>query len=235
METFNVYCDESCHLEHDTRKVMVLGGIWCPVEKTYEINSRLREIKAKHKVSPQFEVKWTKVSPAKVDLYIDFIDYFFDDDDLHFRGLVIPDKNQLDHKAFNQTHDEWYYKMYFEMLKVIITDKDRYRIYLDIKDTWGSRKVENLRDVLCNNMFDYSKHVIERIQLVRSHEVEILQLVDLMIGALAYVNENLFVSKAKKQLVQRIQKRSNYSLVKTTLPRESKVNILIWKPSQRIF
>jgi hypothetical protein len=56
-----------------------------------------------------------------------------------------------------------------------------------------------------------------------------------MIGALAYVNEDLFVSKAKKKLVQRIQKRSNYSLVKTTLPRESKVNILIWKPSQRIF
>lgn len=24
-ETFNIYCDESCHLEHDQQKVMVLG------------------------------------------------------------------------------------------------------------------------------------------------------------------------------------------------------------------
>ena len=32
-EIFNVYCDESCHLEHDRQKVMVLGAIWCPLEK----------------------------------------------------------------------------------------------------------------------------------------------------------------------------------------------------------
>ena len=24
-QVFNVYCDESCHLEHDRQKVMVLG------------------------------------------------------------------------------------------------------------------------------------------------------------------------------------------------------------------
>jgi len=29
----NIYCNESCHLEHDRQKVMVLGAIWCPLEK----------------------------------------------------------------------------------------------------------------------------------------------------------------------------------------------------------
>lgn len=38
------------------------------------------------------EMKWTKISPAKVDLYKDLVNYFFDDDDLHFRGVIIPDK-----------------------------------------------------------------------------------------------------------------------------------------------
>jgi len=27
---YNIYCDESCHLENDGEKVMVLGAIWCP-------------------------------------------------------------------------------------------------------------------------------------------------------------------------------------------------------------
>ena len=30
---YNIYCDESCHLEHDRQKAMVLGGIWCPYDK----------------------------------------------------------------------------------------------------------------------------------------------------------------------------------------------------------
>lgn len=40
---FNVYCDESCHLENDRQKAMVLGAVWCPLEKTREIAVRIRE------------------------------------------------------------------------------------------------------------------------------------------------------------------------------------------------
>ena len=32
-EAVNVYCDESCHLEHDRQSVMVLGAVWCLEEK----------------------------------------------------------------------------------------------------------------------------------------------------------------------------------------------------------
>jgi hypothetical protein len=32
-QVFNVYCDESCHLEHDRQKVMVLGAIGCSFRK----------------------------------------------------------------------------------------------------------------------------------------------------------------------------------------------------------
>jgi len=36
-QVFNVYCDESCHLEHDHQGVIVSGAIWCSFEKTREI------------------------------------------------------------------------------------------------------------------------------------------------------------------------------------------------------
>jgi len=35
-QVFNIYCDESCHLQHDRQTVMVLGAIRCPFEKTSE-------------------------------------------------------------------------------------------------------------------------------------------------------------------------------------------------------
>lgn len=232
-ETFNIYCDESCHLENDRQKAMVLGAIWCPLEKTREIALRLREIKQKHGLPPDFEVKWTKVSPAGKVFYLDLIDYFFDDDDLHFRALIVPDKTLLRHDAFpGQDHDVWYYKMYFDMLKVIFQPEARYRIYLDIKDTRGGQKVEKLHRVLCNDRYDFSRQVIERVQLVRSHEIEQLQLADLLIGAMAYLNRGLQGNAGKLAIIERMRRRSGYDLTRTTLLREEKMNIFRWHAAE---
>ena len=136
-QIYNIYCDESGHMENDPEKVMVLGAVWCPLDKAKEISVRIREIKALHKLSSDFEIKWIKVSPAKERFYLDLMDYFFDDDDLHFRALIVPDKSMLRHNDFGQSHDDWYYKMYFDMLKVILSPSANYRIYLDIKGAEG--------------------------------------------------------------------------------------------------
>jgi hypothetical protein len=232
-ETFNIYCDESCHLENDRQKAMVLGAIWCPVDKTREIAVRLREIKQKHGHPTNFEVKWTKVSPAGKAFYLDLIDYFFDDDDLHFRALIVPDKSLLRHDAFpDQDHDVWYYKMYFDMLKVILRPDAHYRIYLDIKDTRGGQKVAKLHQVLCNDRYDFSRQVIERVQLVRSHEIEQLQLADLLIGAVAYLNRDLHGNAGKLALIERMRRRSGYDLTRSTLLREEKTNIFRWHAAE---
>lgn len=233
--TFNVYCDESCHLENDGQKAMVLGAVWCPLDKTREIAVRLREIKQKHGLPPQFELKWTKVSPAKAALYLDLVDYFFDDDDLRFRALIVPDKSLLRHGAYpGQDHDTWYYKMYFDMLKVILSPDARYRIYLDIKDTCGAQKAARLHEMLCNNIYDFSREAIERLQLVHSHEIEQLQLADLLIGAVSYVNRDLHGNAGKRALVERIRERSRYSLTRSTLLREEKFNLFRWQAAEGV-
>jgi hypothetical protein len=233
MEIFNVYCDESCHLENDHQKVMVLGAIWCPLEKCREISVRLREIKKKHKLASDFEVKWTKVSPAKSQFYLEWMDYFFDDDDLHFRALIVPDKSLLRHEAFpGQDHDIWYYKIYFDMLKVIFSPQAQYRIYLDIKDTRGGAKIKKLHEVLCNNLYDFSRDIIERLQLIHSREVEILQLADLLIGAVSYTNRGLHGNQGKLRLIERMKERSKYRLTQTTLYAEKKVNLLRWQAQE---
>ncbi len=233
-ELYNVYCDESCHLENDGQKAMVLGAVWCPISKRREIADRVRDIKVKHGLTAHHEVKWTGVSPAKLSFYQDLVDFFFDDDDLHFRALVVPEKTLLDHKNYRQNHDQWYYKMYFTMLKTIFNPHDRYRVYIDIKDTQGAQKIRKLHDVICNNMYDFSKNIVETVMLVDSCEVQQQQLADLLIGAVMYANRGEFNSPAKKALVDRIRYRSNYNLVQTTLPRESKFNVFVWRSNGRL-
>ena len=235
MSIFNIYCDESCHLPNDGQTVMTLGLIWCPLDKTREIAIRLREIKARHNLASDFEIKWTKVSPSKVLFYQDIIDYFFDDDDLQFRVLVVSNKTDIDYEKFNHTHDTFYYKMYFGMLKAILNPENSHHIYIDIKDTKSKEKVHKLEQVLRNDKYDYSKEIIKKVQQVRSHEVEILQLTDLLVGATAYVNRGLANSKAKNELINLIKHRSKYSLTKSTLLKERKFNVFIWEPQKPYF
>jgi len=231
-KTFNIYCDESCHLEKDQIPVMVLGAVWCPLTRCREVSERLRALKAKHGLSTNFELKWVKVSPAKLSFYEAAIDEFFLSEYLQFRGVVIPDKSKLNHLAFSQTHDEFYYKMWFVLLKQIFVPGYSYRIYIDIKDTHGATKVIKLSQILRNANYDFDREIIERVQQVRSHEVEILQLTDLLIGALGYVHRDLKSSDAKLALINKIRKYSGLNLKRTTLPGAKKMNLLVWNAQE---
>lgn len=233
MAEINIYCDESNHLEKDAISTMVLGAIYSQKEKIKIVNKRIREIKEKHKIKPTTEIKWTKVGSGKIQFYLDIIDYFFDNDDLHFRAIIV-DKKCLNHKVFKQTHDEFYYKMYFELLNKILDPQNIYNIYPDIKDTQGGQKIKKLQKILCNNIYDFDGNIVQRIQQVRSDELEVLQLTDLLIGAMQFLNRTDVKSKFKKELVERIRYRSGYDLLKSTLVRESKMNIFYWKAREII-
>lgn len=249
-ERFNIYCDESCHLEHDRRPVMVLGAVWCLTDRVRDISIRLRKLKQKHGVlspedlrrprSRQFEVKWTKISQAREGLYLDWVDYFFDDDDLHFRGMLI-DKTALDHAQWRQTHDDWYYKMMFRLLEPIVDPRQHYCIFLDIKDTQSEQKRAKLEDVLRSANYDYDNMIIDRVQQIRSYESEIMQLADLLIGAVGYHHRRrrgdlpaaaAQLNATKLAVISRIQQRSRKSLERSTWLRESKLNLLCWQPRE---
>lgn len=227
--TYNIYCDESCHLQQDKQRFMLLGGIWCPESKITDISARILEIKKRNSLDPKFEIKWTKVSESGQQLYEDVVNYFFDDDDLHFRVLVA-DKTQLDHAKYHQTHDEWYYKMYFYLLNAIVAPDSCYNVYLDIKDTLGSSKIRKLSEVLSNSKLDFDRNIFQRFQAVRSHESTILQLCDLIMGAVSYQARDLSGNKGKETIVELVKRRSGYQLDMSTLYKENKFNIFYWKP-----
>lgn len=230
MTTYNIYCDESCHLEHDGNSVFVLGGITCDEALARTLNADLLSIKSNFNFNPKAEMKWTKISPGNVDFYLAIVDYFFDHiDKLSFRGYVGRGKDELNHDSFSQTYDEWYYKMYYRMLEFLF-DNNRvafFNCYLDIKDTLGGRKVAKLRSFFNSH---YGSQIVNRIQLVRSDEIALLQLTDVFIGALAYKHRGLRGSTAKLQVIDRIEERSSQNLLLSSSYQNKRVNWFVWTP-----
>jgi len=228
---YNVYCDESCHLENDRQPVMLMGAIWCPKSHVRKISTEIRELKSKH--NARGELKWVKVSKARQRFYLELVDYFFSTPQLHFRCLVVDDKSKLNHDYFNLgSHDTFYYKMYYSMLKTILSPENRYHIYIDIKDTLSQNKVNKLRQVLCNNVYDFTRQMIVNIQHIRSHESELLQLADLLIGAVSYKNRKLNKNLAKVIIVNSIEKKIDQSLCLSTSLFKDKFNLFVFTPSE---
>ena len=229
-ELIHVYCDESCHLEHDQASSMVLGAVWCPAAHRAQLGRKIKALRAAHGLAPAFEIKWVKISPAKLDFYLALVDLFFDEPLLHFRGLVVPDKSALNHQRFDQTHDTFYYKMWFQLLNWLISPEQRLRVFIDIKDTRGQEKVKKLHEILCNANYDFDRNLIGSVEQVHSHHVPLLQLADLLIGALAYQHRGLSGSAAKQAIIERIQQRSGLSLERSSVVREEKFNLFVWRP-----
>lgn len=228
----NIYSDESCHLETvfpENNRFMTIGAISCPDSEKKNICQKLKEIKRSNNIMYS-EVKWTKVSNKKLDAYEKLISYFFDCCDLNFRAIII-DKTKLRHNDFNHTHNDFYYKMYWQMLEWFIDPNNQYRMFIDIKDTQGGIKAKSLREVLCHSKYDFNYDIIRKIQIVRSHEIVLMQLVDIIIGVISYINNNQDngTSKAKQRLVECVKNFSKLSLTKSTPLGAKKFNLFFWE------
>lgn len=230
----NIYCDESCHLEHDNANTMLMGAISCSDTEKDRIYSQIRAIKNRHGLSSWTEIKWTGVSQSKLDFYLELIDYFVNEEALSFRAVVVKNKSNLDHKKYNQgSHDLWYYKTYYYLLDAIVSYNDEYKIMIDIKDTRGGPKVKKLREVLCNNKYDFKGEVIKGIYQIQSHESDIMQLTDLIVGAIGFYHNGHYgnpeASSAKKAVVDHLFKYYKSPIMWGTSRSATKMNIFLWK------
>ena len=209
----NFYCDESCHLEHDHSKYMILGMVSCLKKDINFINSKIKEIKEKNNISPFTEVKWSKLSKTNVQLYVDLLSFFFDKSvNISFRAILI-NKTQLNHKKFKQTHEDFYYKMYYYLLQYKIQPLMFNKIYIDEKDTHNSERTKKLTTVLKNKFYDFDNNKILPIQVIKSHEIQIMQLTDILTGALSYsLNNKEKTNQGKVSILKLIEKNINYKI-----------------------
>lgn len=225
---YNVYCDESCHLKSNDSKYMLIGAVYCPKDKVKKINEYIKHLKENYNLSNNIELKWNKIDKKTEKLYLDIINYFFNCDFLKFRVIVI-DKTRLNHEKYNQTENDFYHKAYYNMLKYIIIPGNSYNIYPDIKDTNSYYSHQIMLQYLRMKMADNNKKTIRKVQPIKSYEAPILQINDIIIGALSYHYRNLNKNVSKLRILSEIKKLYNNSLDESSYYSNTKFNIFIWK------
>lgn len=147
-----------------------------------------------------------------------------------FRAVVASDKDKLVFGNDLPAYNDLYYRIYYLVLKEMLEVGFCYDIYIDIKDTRGSTKIESLKDVLNGTLYKFYDTTVNKIQLVRSDQIELMGLVDLLIGAVSYKNRGLNNSQAKLELVRYIEQKINKPLNRTTPKYIKKFNIFQWRP-----
>ena len=181
-KTFNIYCDESTHLINDRHPYMLLGYVSIAYPQIKMAREQIKAIKAKHNYVG--ELKWTNVHDATYPMYNELIDYFFMTD-MKFR-VVIVDKSQIDETRPEYTFNDFYFRMYYQLLHHLTDMGNEYNVFFDIKDTCSHNKLHKLQEILRWNSS------IRHFQFIRSHESYFVQLADILMGA---INYNLRIEK----------------------------------------
>jgi hypothetical protein len=196
---------------------MLLGCVSSAYNQVKRHTERIKNIKTKHNFYG--EIKWSNVSTSQYQFYKELLEYFFDTD-LRYRAVLV-DKKKIKIDAFNQDYDTFYYKMYYYLLNHNKNSMYSYNVYLDIKDTLSAYKVTKLKEIL-NTQFG----VFNNVQNIRSHESIILQIADLITGALAYNLNNADKKvKAKTDLISLIKKHAPKGLDQNSDYNENKLNL----------
>lgn len=215
---YNFYCDESCHLRNDGKQFMVLGYVAVPCHKVKQLKGELKMLRLKYKNT--LEVKWTHLNSWNYSFYSKLLDWFFKKGGVRFRAIIV-DKNKYIAAKCDHDYDKFYYLMYYQLICHMLDTGCHYNIYMDIKDDLSSYRIAVLKEILNVKM-----GVIEKIQHVRSHELDLLQLCDLFIGAISYnLNHVGKCSEAKLQLIEKMKIRTRTDLENTTSKRISKFNL----------
>ena len=227
---FEVYCDESRQELFRDRdpaqgRYVLIGGVWIDAGCRSEHKAKIRQLREAHRVVREF--KWKNVSPSRQEFYCALARLFFEED-MRFRCIVLP-AEQLDCETFHEGDEElMFYKFYYQLLDQWIADSHSYRIFVDLKTNRVHNRVDTLQTVLRNANPKSSITV----QALPSRELDLLQLADVLLGAVAYHFHKLDTSTAKLAVVREIEKCLGHPITPTSR-NVKKFNVFLFRPGER--
>lgn len=215
-KTFNIYCDESTHLENDRMPFMIIAYVSSAYNQVKLHSDYIKRLKNDHSYAG--EIKWTKISGSNYPFYTELVDYFFATD-LNFRAVIV-EKKKIEKGKNGWTYDDFYFKMYYQLLHHKINMEHVYNVYIDIKDTCSQSKIRKLREIL---NIKYGN--IRNLQLIHSYESYLMQLTDVLMGALNYHLRQKNQVVAKVKLIDKISRHAKTPLDKTSALSAEKFNL----------
>ena len=219
---YEIYCDESCWealYDKDSHQYASIGGIWIPAEKRQEIKTLIGNLKTKYGLKG--EMKWNHICPKSVEMYKELVNLFFDDDQIRFRAICIKAAD-VNHERFNSGNGELgFYKFYFQLIHHWVLMGNSYQIFVDYKTNGYQHRVKELGTILNNA----STAELTQIQALPSEESVLIQLADVMTGAVASVfNSSKSKSSAKQAIRDLIKSRLGHCITGTPVD-ETKFNV----------
>lgn len=227
---FNIYCDESS--VENLLPFFVIGALLIPRSQKKKIVADLKNIKSKYRF--QKEIKWNKVTSKYLPLYKELIDYFADNNDIEFKSILI--KKDLINMDYHDNDKElMFYKFYYQLLKRRFKKDSSNYIFTDYKSRRIKLRLKTMQSFLSNFSEIRNSNInIKHLQEYESKELELLQLCDLLAGAVAYANNfKLEDTTAKSTLVNYIKYKFSTPLDKGTNLYFEKFNIFKWIPNNR--
>ena len=205
-----------------------MGLVSAPAKQVREHHQSLAALWKEQGLPLEFELKWTKVSPGKLDYYRTLVDWFFAQEDLRFRAVILPDKQRLYAALPEESRDHLYYRLYYHFLRSALEPENRYRLFLDRKDTRGREKIAQLKEILATDSDD--AQAVQNIQHIHSHEVRLAQINDLLLGAVGYARRKPTKgdSPAKKALVDHIGELAGFPLAEDSPHGSEKLIVSTW-------
>jgi hypothetical protein len=194
---------------------MLISYVSCAYPQIKIHRQHVKYLREKYKYKG--EIKWTKVSKAMGPMFSELIEYFFATD-LTFRSVIVK-KDQIDETKSDFTYNDFYFQMYHELIFSKINKNYNYNIYLDTKDTRSQKKISILKDLI--NIHGN----IRCIQFIKSHESFLMQMADVIMGAINYHlrGENKVI--AKNKVIEKILYHSKLDLKKSTPSSADKFNL----------
>lgn len=196
MQIVKVWGDESSQNGH---RYMVLGTLWLPAENSSGFEQQISELKSKYNFRKEFH--WNKLKNDQLKMYIELIDIVTNQiksNKIAFLAIVVDQKSR-ENKIFSPSDELHFYKMYFWLIYQRISFKNRYYIYLDQKN---KKKQDSLFDLKNSINLKIHKESVRKngnkyTEFVRKvtevdSEYLCIQVVDILIGAIAYVYNGHF-------------------------------------------
>jgi hypothetical protein len=203
---FEVYCDECrpdlLSSQNPQARFMIIGSLWLRADDREEFKSAIHDLRDRHKVGGEF--KWQKVSPSRLDFYGELVDWFAAQGErLRFRCIAV-EHEKVNLLRFHDNDQELgFYKFYYQMLHHWILDFNEYAVFCDFKQNRLRNRLHVLQHYL--DLANLSSQIFN-VQSVRSDESVLIQLTDVLTGAVAArLNDGLRPGSAKEAVVERLE------------------------------
>ncbi len=155
------------------------------------------------------EFKWEKVSLSKLDIYKKFVDLFFACGSAEFRCLVV-DKSKIDYSAYHQGDAETaFYEFYYQAISRNLQIIDEYLVFTDNRQNRQANRLTDLKSKINSYWLTQGAegNLVRNVEPRDSKAEDLLQIVDVLLGAIGYDLEKRKESPAKVEMVHHVAGR----------------------------